>query len=85
MNESERKEYQKRLEKTLTEYKELKDRSHGSVCNSVENNGRAIHLLKEKNKTESEMLNDGASIEEVREAAKQAYKDAGLYQGEENK
>ena len=73
MNESERKEYQKRLEKTLTEYKELKDRSHGSVCNSVENNERAIHLLK--------MLNDGASIEEVRETAEQAYKDSGLYQG----
>lgn len=77
-------DYKERMVKLLSEYADLKNKERKAFVPNQEVTECAINLLKEKNAVEKEMLhNNNVHREEVIETIRQAYKDAGLYQGKE--
>lgn len=74
-------EEKEKMQESLRKYKELKEANRNASSESPYINEEAIDLLRQKNKAIDDMRKAGASTEEIREAEKQAYKDAGLYQG----
>ena len=81
MSNSQFMEEKENMEESLRKYKELKEASRDASADSPFLNEESIDLLRQKNDALDDMKEAGASTEEIREAEKQAYKDAGLYQG----